>query len=243
MPPAIRIPSDEGNPLLSVQRGARADVLVVAFTGFRNWLVASNFDFDDVTAQLGCSRILLRDPSQRCFLGGIDTLAPGIQGLLDRLRAEQARLAPARTMVIGNSGGAFSALLFGHLLGADWVHAFAPYTNLHPDYLDRFDKLPGGAENLAAKLRRLGPSVLSHCDLREALQEWNGRTVYNLHVCNGSAAGLDQTRHLEDRPGVRVFGYPCDSHFVSWELARVRMLRDILDLDHQDSLPEFLAGN
>lgn len=243
MLPAIRIPSDEGNPVLSVQIGSRPDVLAIVFSGFRNWLVASTFDFDDATAQLGCSRILLRDPSQRCFLGGLDSIAPGLQCLIDRLRTEQARLAPARTMVIGNSGGAFSALLFGHLLGADWVHAFAPYTNLHPDYLDGIEKLPGGAENLAAKLRRIGPQILPSCDLREALRDWNGRTVYNLHVCSRSDLGVEQTRHIEDLPGVRVFGYPCDSHFVSWELARVRMLRDILDLDHQDCLPEFLASN
>lgn len=243
MPPAIRIPADEGNPVLLIQKGVRSDVLVIVLTGFRNWLVASNFDFDDATAQLGCSRILLRDATQRCFLGGVESLAPGVAGLVDRLRTEQARLAPARTMVLGNSGGGFSALLFGHLLGADWVHAFAPYTNLHPDYLDQFKKLPGGAENLAAKLRKIGPSVLPFCDLGEALKEWNGRTIYNLHVCNRSELGLDQTRHIEHLPGVRVFGYPCDSHFVSWELARVRMLRDILDLDHQDSLPEFLASN
>ncbi len=241
MPAVTLIPPDWGNPVVFVRKGEKSGVLVIGFSGFHSHLFSTSLDFADLAEQFGYSRILMRDPGRACFMGGIDGIAPSIPQLVDYIRAEQARLAPERTMVIGNSGGGHSAILFGHLLGADYVHAFAPFTNFHPDYLDRYGRNHPEGEVFLQRILNLGPSVHPYCDLREVLAVWNGRTQYNVHFSDEDQLTLQQAHLLVGMPGVRLIGHPCQNHFLTVQLARTKKLANILDIDHQDDLLGHLA--
>ncbi len=232
LPPARRPPDAATLPpaRLSIERGEDRTRLVIAFTGFGGRLAMPAFDFLGVTGLMGASRILLRDSSRLLYLDGIPPFATGFDALLERLREAVAELAPERTMVIGNSGGSHAALLFGHLLGADVVHAFAPITNIdpahiravgieerllrHADVIDRLDALP--------------PTVRRYFDLRQVLGEGNGRTRFHLHACARSPIEMRRAQHLEGLPGVAVHRHPCDGHGVVGWLARNERLLPIL---------------
>ncbi len=52
--------------------------------------------------------------------------------LYAKLKSDIKNINPKYVTVIGTSGGGFSAILFGHLLKANFVHAFGPTTYINP---------------------------------------------------------------------------------------------------------------
>ncbi len=241
MTPVHRIEPTDDLPCASVHRGQKPEVLLIAFTGFAGRLDVEAFEFLGLAGQLECSRVLLRDPSNRCYLAGVEGIASSLPTLLDYLRTQQAALAPQQTMVIGNSGGSFAALLFGHLLEADWVHAFSPFTNFAPDHLRRHAAASEGARDMLRHVSALGPSLLPYLDLREVLANGNGRTRFNLHVCQQSEKDLERAQYLGATPGVTVLGYPCNHHGVARVMARARLLKVALAAENQDDVAGALA--
>src|SRR6185503_9647715 len=124
-----------------VEQGTDTSRLLIAFTGFQGALTMPPYDFFAASGHLGASRILLRDSTHLLYFRGCPPDAPGFHVLLERLKSEIARLSPERITCAGTSSGGFAALLFGYLLGADRVHAFAPtiygsvwLTLLHRDW-------------------------------------------------------------------------------------------------------------
>lgn len=230
-----------GSPIL-VEKGADPRVLVIAFTGFKGGLGLPTFDFFRQTKLTPYSRILTLDTSLTCYLGGMPPLYADYASLLAGLREHIARLAPQKLMFIGASSGGFAAILFGHELKADYVHAFSPYTYvgrrqcvknedkqsiaLHAETVDRIDALPA--------------AVHPFFDLQPILARHNGKTRYYLHVCRGSPWDFMRVRRLERLPGTLVAGYPCDGHGVAVVLARAGLIGDLLDIGNQERMAEVL---
>jgi hypothetical protein len=215
---------------LTVERGADPSTLVIAFTGFGGRLSMPAFDFLGVTGLLRYSRVLLRDASRTLFLGGVPPIAPDFATMLATLRAAIAELAPRRTLAVGNSGGSHAAILCGHLLGVDTVHAFAPFTNLTPSHV-RSVKLEGRLvrhNDVVDRIAALPEDVHRHFDLREVLATGNGRTRFHVHVCAEAPAEMRRALHIADRPGVVVHRYPCSDHGVVAWLARSERLAAVL---------------
>ncbi|HEV8502259.1 MAG TPA: hypothetical protein VGR63_11800 [Casimicrobiaceae bacterium] len=237
-------PGPAAEPPLLVERGEDPSTAVVAFKGFGGMLNRSRFDFLSITGLLRHSRILLRDDSFTCYLAGIPGLAGSCESLAGVIRGHLAELAPARTMMIGPSGGSFAAILYGHLLGADDVHAFAPFTNLDPQWLavhgDPHDNVRHAAtiERLAA----LPPQAHRYFNLSHVLREWNGRTRYNIHACANSPREMKRAMRLEGLPGVTIHRHPCDTHrVVSWLAGRKRLM-PLLRAENQQDVAAVVAA-
>src|SRR4029453_3878336 len=103
----------------------------------------------------------------------------------------------------------YAAILFGHLLGADSVHAFAPQTCLQPDYVKRHRRLHK-TEKRAAHER---PWASRHAewdwfDLNDVLAEHNGRTTYFVHHCADSEPDRHAAEWIAGGKGVKGHGYP-----------------------------------
>ncbi|HEY7945627.1 MAG TPA: hypothetical protein VIH15_14080, partial [Casimicrobiaceae bacterium] len=165
-------------------------------------------------------------------------VAGDINALLALLREHIEELAPKQTMFIGGSGGSHAAILFGHLLAADLVHAFSPHTNLDPAYW-RTSEYMKDVEAFATAIARMDhvpPAARAYFDLSKVLPQWNGRTLYNLHVCARSAPDLSRALRLEGLPGVTIHRYDCDSHSVAAWLARRQRLLPLFKVDNQRGL-------
>ena len=227
-----------------VEKGEDPSVLVVVFTGFKGGLTMPTFDFLALTKLTRYSRILLFDTEHTCYLGGIPPQLPSYAALQGFLRENIARLAPKHLICVGASSGAYGALLFGHALGADYVHAFSPFT-----YLDRATaQASGDDEGLTAyadtidRISALPADVQPLVDLKPVLMRDNRKTRYYVHVCRNSASDMLRAKRLIKCPGVLLLGYPCTGHGVASTLARNHLLGDLLKLENQAHLPRRLKA-
>jgi hypothetical protein len=64
---------------------------------------------------------------------GVDREHRDWPSLIDYLRGEIARLQPKKVLCVGTSSGGYAAIVAGHHLKADFVHAFGPQTNIALD--------------------------------------------------------------------------------------------------------------
>jgi hypothetical protein len=237
-PPKNWVSTLPSSPQLVIERGQDPSVLVVAFTGFTGKLSVPTFDFLRSTELLNYNRILLRDRSRTCYMNGIPPVADGLAALVALLRQHIDEHAPKCTLFIGSSGGSHAAILFGHLLGADYVHAFSPHTNIDPAYC-RASEVSKDVEafgDTLDRLDRLPASAHAYYDLREVLREPNGKTAYNLHACARSEPDMARVLHLDGLPGVTIHRHDCDHHRVVVFLARHQRLLPMLKIENQPAL-------
>lgn len=240
--PLPRAPSPITSQFI-VELGQDPTVLVVAFTGFTGKLSMSPFDFMRSAELLNYNRILLCDTSKTCYLNGIPPVATDIDALLALLRRNIERLAPKFTIFVGSSGGSHAAILFGYLLGADFVHAFSPHTNIDPVH---FQTAEGpNAEvyrGTIDKMSAVPATARAYYDLRNVLRQPNGKTRYNLHVCAQSAPDMARAVRLEGLPGVTIHRHACDHHRVAVWLAKERRLLSMLKLENQQGMAALVGG-
>ena len=111
--------------------GRAAEALLVAFAGARGKLGVAPADVFELVADLDVRRVFLR---------GLDPVGAardpaGLQEVIDVFRDRFAELAaPHRPVVfLGNSFGAYAALFYGTLCGADAVIAVDPTTSLRTE--------------------------------------------------------------------------------------------------------------
>ncbi|HEY2862402.1 MAG TPA: hypothetical protein VGK37_02110 [Casimicrobiaceae bacterium] len=220
---------------MAVELGQDPSVLIVAFTGFTGQLSLPTFDFLATAELLNYNRILLCDKSRTCYLNGLAPIAEDVGALAALLEQHIEGLAPKYTIFIGSSGGSHAALLFGHLLRADFVHAFSPYTNLDPAYWrsPEMQKYVGRFGDTLERLDRLPGPARAYFDLREVLRNHNGKTAYNLHVCAQSESDMARTLLLDGLPGVTIHAHACNHHGVVVWLARLRQLTSLLKIENQ----------
>ena len=172
---------------------------VIAFTGMARGLnELANFEFVKTTAQMPVSKVFVRDPHFCFYHRGIDANCHSIPGLRTQLSLVLEECSPTRLVCLGVSAGGFAALLFGHLLGADKVHAFGPQTVL----------LPGEFQDHTVETSPLQQLSLSEeddfRDLRKLLATHNGKTSYNIHIGRDRCDEL-HAQALENLPGVHEF--------------------------------------
>lgn len=70
------------------------------------------------------NKLLVRDPSMRWYLGGIDGIGHDVASTVAGLREQVDGLRPSAVITVGQSMGAYGAILYGALLGADKVVSF-----------------------------------------------------------------------------------------------------------------------
>jgi hypothetical protein len=221
--------SDRSNIL--VEEGTDPRKLIIAFTGFQGALNVPVFDFLSATGLLGASRILLRDPSHLLYMRGCRPDAPGLAGLHRRLAREINRLAPEHVTCVGTSSGGYAAILYGHLLGADRVHAFAPIvyasgwlTLFNGDWKHFRTRVM--ARHLAYEL--MFPWLWKYRNLPQLLRAWNGTTEYTIHVCADNKDDMSRIEVFSGIPHVEISAHPCSTHQVAKYLVRSGQLIDVM---------------
>jgi len=214
-----------------VEQGTDTSRLLIAFTGFQGALTMPPYDFFAASGHLGASRILLRDSTHLLYFRGCPPDAPGFHVLLERLKSEIARLSPERITCAGTSSGGFAALLFGYLLGADRVHAFAPtiygsvwLTLLHRDWHQLRNSV---SPNHLMRELLIPPSLWKYRDLPRLLRTWNGKTDFTIHLCAHHKHDMKRTKAFEGLPHVEIVTHECSTHQVARHLVRAGKLLDV----------------
>jgi len=110
--------------------------LLVSFGGIQAGLGVPLFEFFNSIAEIDCDKVFLRDFNQAWYQMGVDQKAPTPESIISLLQEIISRHSYDRVCFLGNSMGGYAAILFGALLQADQIIAFAPQT-----YIGRLKRL------------------------------------------------------------------------------------------------------
>jgi hypothetical protein len=230
-------------PILT-ERGEDDSVLIIAFTGFGDKLHMGVFEFFDATKSTKYSRILLRDRFGVWYHHGINKQIRDFPQLIDHLKAEAARLKPKKIICIGTSAGGYAAMVVGHHLPADYVHAFGPDTNLDVTLTAAISSTFKDRNRYRRwKLLFSTRAKREYFDLTHLLRQYNRKTRYYIHYCARSEWDALRAKRIEHMPGVTSIAYPCDTHAVSVFLTKRQFLGKILDISQQDHLAELAKAH
>lgn len=123
----------EGSVPISIDFEANKNVLLLAFGGLHNQLGMPSFEFSQITSEIKTiNKIYLRDYSRLWYHRGLPNVGNNIAAIAACLQQYTTHSSTKKTIVLGNSGGGYAALLFGHILQADEIHAFSPKTSINP---------------------------------------------------------------------------------------------------------------
>lgn len=104
------------------------DTLIITFGGILHRLPIPVFEFFKSLDQFSVNKIFIRDFKQCWYTHGIEGISANTEETVTYLQALIEQFGKRKTIFIGNSAGAFAALLFGNLLNVSEVHAFSPQT-------------------------------------------------------------------------------------------------------------------
>jgi hypothetical protein len=161
------------------------------------------FHLFDFTSGFEVKRLFVRDPTRVWFQRGIPGFGDTIDEVAASLRVVIEEQEVERLVMLGNSAGAYAALVFGTLLNADLVLAFSPQTNIDRAWMEEV-----GDRRWAWNFRlldELGGPDPRWKDLREALpRERRGETTLEVHYPVNFPDDCRQVERLEGLPGIEL---------------------------------------
>jgi hypothetical protein len=216
-----------------VERGQNESVLIIAFTGRQRALHVPVYEFFETTKVLGYSRILLLDKYGMYYHHGIDRKRPDWPSLIDYLKKEMDQLRPKQVLCVGSSAGGYAAIVAGHHLRVDYVHAFAPQTLIVSGIRGiRHGRFPLSRLRLTVS-RRTRRDLF---DLASMLRDSNEKTTYFVHYSSGHAIDRGYAEGIAGVSSVVTLGYPCDAHAITVFLGKKGFLGKVLDIANQNRL-------
>lgn len=170
---------------------------IIVFTGVdpRIWLSLMMLHL--FLKRLNTHVIYLTDHRRLLFLDGLETVAPGYDGLRDALRSTLADLGADEVHVLANSAGGFAGLRCAMELKAKSFLGLAIRTDLSegsPVPIGDFFKRP--------ILREIAPHLM--VDLKPLLRDspWPERIV--LYTGDGNPVDRPHAEHIADLPNVEI---------------------------------------
>ncbi len=194
--------------------------LVIAATGFANKLGLPVEVFFKAAGLAETSKIIVMDPTKHKTLGGLQPEFPTFFDLIQYLKEEVAKYSPEQLTITGTSGGAYTAMLFGHLLKANYVVAFSTYPYLTAEACKNMgDPSLKTMARLISELDKLPDNVKEYYDLKYVLAKWNGVTKYYNHVSRFNKWDHHRALYLKNTPGVTIIAHPYFTHGITGTLA------------------------
>jgi hypothetical protein len=220
LPASEEIPED--SPTYYLDCRFESATLLISLSVFPAPGGKSAFDFVRAADPIPVKKMFIRDPNMLWYQKGTPGLGTDVPTMAERIRAIIADQHVQRTVMIGNSGGGFAAILFGVILGVDEIHAFNPPTKLH-EAADT--SMP---EQLVVLERELGLGS-PYLDLQKVLrQSLTAKTAIYIHYSRGDRKDRRHAYHLSEFPNVHIIEYPSVSHHVARFFAKRAMLSPLL---------------
>lgn len=171
------------------------------------------------------NKILVRDTSNAWYHYGVPGLGRDLPDTISRIKAMIAEMNPSRVIALGQSMGAFGAVLFGALLDVDEVIAFGPLA-LFDSKLRYYCSDDRWSD--AVKRVELFPPAVFHQDLPRLIDSLSIRTRF--HVYYGTKPTEDpgdKIRHVEAVNYDAIHGFlygrcaRVEAHPLRWSVHRV----------------------
>lgn len=208
-----------------------SETTVVAFSGIGilgPQPVPPVFEFQSILVEFPVTKIFVRDLKQAWYLGGVAQLGSSLSESVERLGEILAEIAPKKLVMIGNSSGAYAALVFGAMLRADVVYAFSPRTFFGPlrRFLfrdNRFCPEVRRAETLLKEQERY------FMDVKKILLQASPDTTFHIHYPLRHRIDAMYARHLKSIKQVKLHGHDLDTHDIILSLKESGQLRKLLE--------------
>ena len=186
---------EKGVEATAIEFSSDSRVLLVAFGGFGRGVGMPPFEFFRITSGFGVNKIFVRDLAQAMYHRALPGMGGGVDAIVRFIKSEAAEHRIERTVVVGNSGGAYASLLFGALLDADLVHAFSPVTFIGPvaRLIHRDRRVPELFWR-AVFSRDARPSCY---DLKNVLRRHGRNTTFHIYYCPEGPCGRLDRLHAE----------------------------------------------
>jgi hypothetical protein len=233
-----------------VDRVVPGEILVIAF-GFVSWDTRPDFDFYGRLKKLEqnsgrhINKILVRDSGNAWYHRRIDGLGTHPDETAESLRALIREIRPSKVITIGQSMGAYAAVMYGLLLDVQQVLAFGPLSFLDPQqallYHDR--RWLSVMRDLAAN-----PPASGYYDL-QALGRGKTGALPDMHIIFGTKPDQDgkesvnldamHAQRLAAIDNCTLHPYPYSGHTVVQHLIDTKRINALLArLIMQLELPE-----
>jgi hypothetical protein len=227
-----RAAGDEG-VAVSLDTEADSRTLLLTFGGMKSTAGLVAFEFVALTRGLPVKKMFVRDPRQSWYHRGMPSHGNTLESVGEVLRGIIAEQDVERLVTVGASAGGYAALVFGALLGADRVLAFAPQTTLDREVLAemgdrRWDYL---LEPLYAKDALEARWVDLKTGLPGALNGHTRCSVYFDETVEGDRLHGERLAGIE---GVRLYRFGRGGHSLTRHLrdrgVLERLLREALEV-------------
>jgi len=215
------------------------NVLLLAFGGLAGQLGFPMFEFNRLTSGLKtANKIYLRDPHNSWYHRGLPGLADSIEGIVSLLRQYTTHESTKRCVVFGNSGGGYAALLFGHVLQVDEVHAFSPKTLIDPIKRLKLRDVPPPGFQMRDWWWLVRHGDRKYFDLKDTLAA-TPRGTGTFHVYYSARHRTDRLHatRLESISGIRMHSYPLAHHGLIRTLKKSGELGQIIERAMQQKSP------
>ncbi|MEQ1930959.1 MAG: hypothetical protein ABL957_10590 [Parvularculaceae bacterium] len=190
-------------------------VMVFLFGGMpiRN---TAPFQLLGTTSRFEVDRIYLRDLRRAWYQLGLAPYTSCVDDTAAFLCELIVERAPRRVVTVGISAGGFAAMLFGHLLGADEVHAFSPRTYIDID--NRLENDDFFMDDRMEEIYAAADAQPEYFDLKPLLAAApDSKTTYCVHFAPDRRIDPIHARRVAGAPNVKLYEYDGGGH----QLARL----------------------
>jgi hypothetical protein len=199
-----------------------SDTLLISFAVFPRAGGKSAFDFVRATTPIPAKKLFLRDSHMMWYQRGTPGVGDSVPEVAEFVRQIAEREKVKRVVAIGNSGGAYTAIMIGSMIGAHEVQAFNPPTKLLEEEDTSFP------EQLAILKEERGLTS-PFLDLRRVLEQYlKPQTRIVIHYSRGDKRDRIHAGLLARFPNVRLIQYPMVSHHLARFYTRRQWLTPLL---------------
>lgn len=220
--PALVYP-EELKPV-SFLPGERTEVLFLSFGGVRLGSGMPPFEFTASLSARGVPGYFIKDFRQSWYHEGLLGLSDDIESTHRYLAGLVARHNCQRLVTLGSSAGGYAAILFGTLLGADRVAAFAPQAEVTRDVVKQFASYDSPPP---AQFLDRAKSVPA---LRQFLRNQPKLPAIHVYYAADSRTDAEDAERLAGLDGVELIAVPdTANHSIAAELKKRGRLNGILE--------------
>lgn len=221
--------TDESVPI-AIHFDSKSNVLLLIFSGLAQMVGMPFFEFNNITSGLDrVNKIYLRDTHKLWYHRGLPNMGNDIDAIAYFLQQYTTHPATRKTIIIGNSGGGYAALLFGHILGADEVHAFSPKI-----FIDPIKRIINNDFPPITSISHLFSLYLhgqrKYFDLKKVfLSSVPQKGDFHLYFAENNKIDLLQASRMKSIPGIHLHPFQYDQHNLIRILKQSGKLRKLIE--------------
>ncbi len=220
---------DESVPI-AIQFDSKSSVLLLIFSGLAQRINMPFFEFNNITGGLDhVNKIYLRDTYRFWYHRGLPNVGNDIDEIANFLRQYTTHPSTRKTVIFGNSGGGYAALLFGHILGVDEVHAFSPKL-----FIDPIKRVMNNDFPPKTSISHLFSLYLhgqrKYFDLQKVfLSPVPQKGNFHIYYSKNNKIDHLQAKRMKSIPGIHLHPFQHDRHNLIKLLKRRGKLRKIIE--------------